>query len=508
MSAETVGIVEAPAPGVNVAAKAPAWEPRIVALVCNWCSYAGADMAGTTRRSYAANVRVVRLMCTGRIDPMFIVKAFEEGADGVLVSGCHPGDCHYVQGNFYARRRFTAFRALMEFLGLDQRRLHFAWVSASEGAKWSGVVDQVTQAVREAGPLLDWGHSSAGRSTGPAPRAESAGVSGSAADGSFGPSVSRTPLSAEDNEAITAHLQGLAARLLSEGEAGTVVGYTAGSLPGQMVPVFATRPEDARALAWNERCVNNLTVYVREALKKAPGDRVAVVVKSCDARTVAALHRENQIDRERVLLLGVSCAGVWEKGRMAGKCHACREALSPLSDWTLTPEGAVKAERPETAQGRAPETAQGRASEAETARVEDARDTEIVALEAMTAQERWDYWQRQFALCLRCYACRAVCPMCYCDTCISDARRPQWIPAAFDGKGNTSWNISRAVHLAGRCTGCDECYRACPAGIRLDLINRRLVREIEDRFGYNMETDPGAPAPLTTFQPNDPDEFL
>ncbi|MDP2627201.1 MAG: hydrogenase iron-sulfur subunit, partial [Candidatus Rokubacteria bacterium] len=141
------------------AAPAPAtvglepWQPQIVALICNWCTYAGADMAGTTRRAYPASVRAIRVPCTGRIDPLLIVKAFEQGADGVLVSGCHPGDCHYVQGNLVARRRFTALRALMEFLGLDSKRLHFAWVSASEGMKWSKLIEDTTAAVREAGPL-------------------------------------------------------------------------------------------------------------------------------------------------------------------------------------------------------------------------------------------------------------------------------------------------------------------------------------------------------------------
>src|SRR3989338_536535 len=136
------------------------WEPRIVALVCNWCTYAGADMAGTTRRIYGASVRIVRFLCTGSLDPLFIVKAFENGADGVLISGCHPGDCHYVQGNLFARRRLSVFRALMDFLGLDNRRLHFAWVSASEGAKWSRLVDEVTKEVRAAGPLRHWGKAS------------------------------------------------------------------------------------------------------------------------------------------------------------------------------------------------------------------------------------------------------------------------------------------------------------------------------------------------------------
>ncbi|HOX28574.1 MAG TPA: hydrogenase iron-sulfur subunit [bacterium] len=134
------------------AGAAGGFEPKITAFVCNWCTYAGADLAGTSRLKYQSNVRVVKLPCTGRIDPHFIIKAFENGADGVLVSGCHPGDCHYTSGNYHARRRFTMFRAMMEFLGLDMDRLQFSWVSAAEGGKWTKVVDDVTNKVRNLGP--------------------------------------------------------------------------------------------------------------------------------------------------------------------------------------------------------------------------------------------------------------------------------------------------------------------------------------------------------------------
>jgi F420-non-reducing hydrogenase iron-sulfur subunit len=129
------------------------FEPRIAAFVCNWCTYTGADLAGTSRLHMASNVRIIRLPCTGRIDPMFIIKAFERGADGVIVSGCHPADCHYTSGNYHARRRFTVFRELASFLGIDSGRMTFSWVSASEGAKWRDVVDQTVARVRELGPF-------------------------------------------------------------------------------------------------------------------------------------------------------------------------------------------------------------------------------------------------------------------------------------------------------------------------------------------------------------------
>jgi coenzyme F420-reducing hydrogenase delta subunit len=132
------------------------FEPKIVAFVCTWCTYAGADLAGTSRLQYPSNVRVVKFPCTGRIDPLFILRAFQKGADGVLVSGCHPGDCHYMAGNFHARRRFAAFRQLLDFVGVDLKRLHFSWVSAAEGGKWVEVVTDLTEAVRSMGPMPEF----------------------------------------------------------------------------------------------------------------------------------------------------------------------------------------------------------------------------------------------------------------------------------------------------------------------------------------------------------------
>lgn len=134
----------------------PAFQPKIAAFVCTWCTYTGADLAGTSRLPMEPNVRVVRLPCTGRIDPMFILKAFERGADGVIVSGCHPNDCHYNAGNFHARRRFAMFLELLRIFGIDERRLTFSWVSASEGGKWADIVNQTTQRIREMGPFTAW----------------------------------------------------------------------------------------------------------------------------------------------------------------------------------------------------------------------------------------------------------------------------------------------------------------------------------------------------------------
>ena len=131
------------------------FQPRVVAFVCNWCTYAGADLTGTSRIKYQPNVRVIRLPCTGRIDFMMVLKAFTRGSDGVIISGCHPNDCHYTSGNYHARRRWMVFRDLMNFVGIDLERVTFSWVSAAEGAKWAELVNEATSNVRALGPYKE-----------------------------------------------------------------------------------------------------------------------------------------------------------------------------------------------------------------------------------------------------------------------------------------------------------------------------------------------------------------
>jgi len=128
------------------------WQPKIVAFLCNWCSYAGADLAGVSRIQYPPNIRVIRVPCSGRINPMFIIKALQHGADGVLVSGCHPGDCHYISGNLIARRKFALVKKFLEYIGVEPGRVSFSWVSAAEGEKFSKVVTEVVEEVKAIGP--------------------------------------------------------------------------------------------------------------------------------------------------------------------------------------------------------------------------------------------------------------------------------------------------------------------------------------------------------------------
>ena len=129
------------------------FQPNIVAFLCNWCSYAGADLAGTSRIQYPPNVKIIRIMCSGRINPVFILNAFQQGIDGVIVGGCHPGECHYETGNYLARRRITILRKILEYIGIDPRRVQMTWVSASEGKKFADVIKTSTDEIKKLGPI-------------------------------------------------------------------------------------------------------------------------------------------------------------------------------------------------------------------------------------------------------------------------------------------------------------------------------------------------------------------
>jgi coenzyme F420-reducing hydrogenase delta subunit len=137
---------------VNKKPDTAAWEPKIVAFLCNWCSYAGADLAGVSRIQYPCNLQIIRIPCSGRINPLYIVKALERGADGVLVSGCHPGDCHYISGNLVARRKFALLKNFLTYLGFEPERVQYSWVSASEGGRFAFLVEKVVDDIKRIGP--------------------------------------------------------------------------------------------------------------------------------------------------------------------------------------------------------------------------------------------------------------------------------------------------------------------------------------------------------------------
>jgi coenzyme F420-reducing hydrogenase delta subunit/ferredoxin len=423
------------------------FEPKILAYVCNWCTYLGADLAGTARLEYPPNVRIVRLPCTGRIDANLVVKAFEMGSDAVLVSGCHPGDCHYTAGNYHARRRWMFFRRLLEILGFDLRRLHFSWISAAEGKKFQQVITEITEQTRALGPYRPYEAT---------PRTEPL-------------SPPDVPAAAADFADSEEAMRGAAARLLAEGKVKVVIGY------GERGPAFVTRAEDAGKLVWNGRCFSNLAVYLKRKETRALGP-AAVVVKGCDERALVALEKESQLDRGALHVIGMACGGM---GRP--KCSACETPRPRFADETI---------------GGQPNPAAGD------------RYAALARILALSPEERLSFWTAQFDRCVKCYACRAVCPMCYCERCLADKNRPQAIPASPHRVGNFSWHMMRAMHLAGRCVGCDECTRACPAGIDLGLLNLAMAEVADREFDYRAGIDPAAEPPVGSFAVEDREEFI
>jgi len=128
------------------------WQPKIVGFACRWCTYAGADLAGTSRMQYPSSIRLVRVPCSGRVNPSFVIRAFQRGADGVLVAGCHPGDCHYTSGNLFTRRRYSLVQRFLEYMGIEPERFRVEWISAAEGARFAQVVTEMTRDIKALGP--------------------------------------------------------------------------------------------------------------------------------------------------------------------------------------------------------------------------------------------------------------------------------------------------------------------------------------------------------------------
>lgn len=464
------------------------WEPKIVGFVCNWCTYAGADLAGVTRTQYRPNVRLVRVPCTGRVDPLFIIKAFENGADGVLVSGCHPGDCHYITGNFHARRRWIFLKSLTDSIGIEPERLQFAWVSASEANKWAKMVDGITETVRKLGPFS---------------RYHSLKQPASARDQlrpiwneAWQPGIPEGVPLPEDAPFVP-ELRRKARELLESGAAGVVIGYGWAKRQRRTIPVFITNPDEVSRLTFNSLCVNNLAVFLPKKQQDIRNmGKPAIVAKGCDVKTLVVLLQEGQIARDGVVILGVSCSGVvyrqelWpgklEPDLQSPKCADCDVRTPRLADHLFGEPAPV----PSNGKGRS------------------AVDTQIEALDRKSPVERWDFWKQHFDRCIKCYACSQVCPLCYCDRCIYEKNDPQWVETSAHPQGNFSWNLIRAIHLAGRCTYCGECDRACPANIPLNLINRKLSRVSEENFEYRSGYDEKAHPPMIVFSPDDKENFI
>ncbi len=285
-------------------------------------------------------------------------------------------------------------------------------------------------------------------------------------------------------------LRNKAKELLAEKKVDLLIGYGP-TETGAVGAVFITRPEDCEKLLWNDQCTTNLTVYLkRKEFKKH--EKIAIVLKGCDAKALAVLEIEKQLNPENLIAIGMVCNGVLDDpanhgkdDRLAAKCAVCDVHEPPHCDIVI-----------------------GTPSSQDAKPTAEERYRKLEQIMSLGVEERLEYWKKEFDRCFKCFACRQVCPMCYCDVCVADKNRPVRFDTSATTKGNFAWHIVRAFHLAGRCIGCSACSAACPAGIDLDLLNLSLAKAAEEQFGFRAGLDRETLPLVGTFSQEDSEEFI
>ena len=270
-----------------------------------------------------------------------------------------------------------------------------------------------------------------------------------------------------------------AKKLLDEGKVDLVIGFENGTIPSRSSPCFIRKAADTERLVWNAHCENDLAKYL-------PGrkEKIGIVAKGCDSRAIVGLIQEKQIDREKLFIIGVPCEGVVDRetGEISETCKTCVHPNPVIFDVLIG----------------------DRVKEGDKL----THFSSVKEFAKKDSGERWQYITDQLSKCIRCYGCRQACPFCYCRECFVDSTKPQWIGKTIDATDTQFFHLVRAMHLAGRCVSCGACERACPMGIDLRVLNKKLEEEVTEQFGYEAGLTIESIPPMTTFRPDDREEFI
>ncbi len=274
-------------------------------------------------------------------------------------------------------------------------------------------------------------------------------------------------------------LQDLIKKLLTEKKVDYAIGYEKAYDEFSTRPAFVTSAEDTARLIFNKYCINNLGLYLTK-LKK---NKIALVCKGCDIPTVRELVKEKQFSRENVIVIGAACDGVLDKrtGKQPEKCLNCGVKQPKGADFTV-----------------------GTAKDSTTAR----NFNDVAEFEKKSSKEKMQFWDRQFEKCIRCYACRNVCPVCYCPDCFAQRSMPEYLNKNVDAEENKMFHMIRMQHVFGRCTDCKACDTACPVNIPLTLLTKKLAKDAKELFNYESGADMDARPPLSTYDEDDPESGI
>ncbi|MEA1964136.1 MAG: 4Fe-4S dicluster domain-containing protein [Candidatus Aerophobetes bacterium] len=292
-----------------------------------------------------------------------------------------------------------------------------------------------------------------------------------------------------------------------------VIGFEEGTLPLRVSPVFIYKGDDTEKLIWNSFCENNLAVYLPEIGDK----KVAVVAKGCDTRSIVALIVEGQIKREQIVVIGIPYQGMIDRRRIEKEVEGEILEVKEKNDEILIKgdvfEKVFKKEdylysSCKTCKHRNPVISDILIGEEIEERTQVDEYAEVNEYEKKSVDERWDYFNKEVNKCIRCYACRQACPMCYCEECFVDNSYPRWIGKGLDSSDLAVWHIIRAYHQAGRCVDCGSCERACPMEINLRFLTKKINKEVKNYFNFETGLDSATSPPLATFNVEDRQDFI